>query len=306
MSNFILSCGSTVDLPYSELEARDIRVIFYSYMINGEEFTDDMGRDPNAIHEFYDRVRQGALPTTSQINIHSYYNYFRELLLQGDVLHIAFTSGMSGAAHNAIHAAELLREQFSHRRIIVIDSTCASAGYGLLVSTAADMRDNGCSIDEVAQWVRDNKHNVHQQFFSTDLTHFRRSGRVSGAAAAVGTLLGICPLMHVDYDGKIVAYDKVRGKANAISRTAEWMERHALGGSDYDLGCFINHSECPELAESLRDLLEQKFPKLKGKIKIYTIGTIIGSHSGPGTVSLYFYGDERPSYQSEQKLAARG
>ena len=305
MAGFILSCGSTADIPYAELAARGVRVIFYTYTIDGEEFVDDMGRDPDALPAFYEKLAAGAMPTTSQINVFGYYQYFSELLMQGDVLHLAFTSGMSGAANNAITAAGMLREQFPQRRITVIDTTCASAGYGMLVCSAADMRDRGCGMEETAQWVRDNCRCLHQQFFSTDLTHFRRSGRVSGLAAAFGTILGVCPLMQVDYDGRIVAYDKVRGRTRAVERTAEWMERHARGGRDYDDYCFINHSNCPETAETLRDILEERFPKLKGKIRIYTIGTIIGSHSGPGTVTVYFYGDERPVHDTVQAKAAR-
>ena len=295
MEKFILSCGSTADIPYSTLAGRDVNVIFYTYMIDGEEFVDDMGRDPKALSEFYAKLSAGALPTTSQISIGNYMNYFRELLVKGDVLHLEFSSGMSGSVHNAVTAAAMLREQFPDRRITVIDTTSGSAGYGILVLSAADLRDRGFSLEETAQWVRDSSRCVHHQFFSTDLTHFKRSGRVSGLSAAFGTILGICPLMHLDIDGRITAYSKVRGRKKALEATADWMEQHAIGGRNYDNYCFISHSECAEAAEELRNELERRFPKLAGRIEINPIGTIIGSHSGPGTVALYFFGDERPA-----------
>ncbi len=180
---FILSCCSTVDLPYSYLESRYIPVLFYTYVVDGVTYDDDMGRDPQALPRFYQFLREGKLPQTSQINEAQYEEFFESLLQQGDVLHIAFTSGQSGSVHNAFLAADMLREKYPDRKLVVIDSLCSSSGYGLLVDTVADMRDAGATLDEAAQWVLDNRNKVHHQFFSTDMTQFRRTGRVSGAAA---------------------------------------------------------------------------------------------------------------------------
>ena len=230
---FTLTCGSTVDLPYSHLQARSIPVIFYTYLVGDVEYEDDMGRDPESLPRFYQFLQQDPLPTTSQINMYKYQEFFEEQLRQGDVLHIAFGSGMSGSVRNAMLAAEALGEKYPDRRIIVLDSLCSSSGYGMLVDCAADLRDEGRSIDEVAEWVLANRQNIHHQFYSTDLKYYRRSGRISGAAATVGAVLNICPIMRLDDRGAIIAYGKVRGVKNAIAETVNTMEKHAVGGTDY-------------------------------------------------------------------------
>ena len=291
---FTLSCCSTVDLPYSYMESRDIPVLFYTYVVDGVEYDDDMGRDPEALPRFYRFLEEGKLPQTSQVNVAAYMDFFENLLQKGDLLHIAFTSGQSGSVHNAVAAAKLLQEKYPDKKLVVIDSLCSSSGYGLLVDSAADMRDAGRSIDEVAQWVLDNRNTVHHQFFSSDMTQFRRTGRVSGAAATVATVLNICPIMRLDDKGAIKAYSKVRGKKKAVETTVNAMEQHAQGGRDYDQRCFVCHYRCPEDAALLITALEERFPHLKGKIRLCDIGTIIGSHAGPGTVAVFFYGNERP------------
>ena len=153
---FTLSCCSTVDLPYSYMESRDIPVLFYTYVVDGVEYDDDMGRDPEALPRFYRFLEEGKLPQTSQINVAAYMDFFEKLLQKGDLLHIAFTSGQSGSVHNAFLAAEELRQKYPDRKLIVIDSLCSSSGYGLLVDSAADMRDAGRSIDEAG------RHRLHQ------------------------------------------------------------------------------------------------------------------------------------------------
>ena len=291
---FTLSCCSTVDLPYAYMESRDIPVLFYTYVVDGTEYDDDMGRDPQALPRFYRFLEEGKLPQTSQINVAAYLTFFEKLLQKGDLLHIAFTSGQSGSVHNAFLAAEELRERYPDRKLIVIDSLCSSSGYGMLVDSAADLRDAGKSIDEAAQWVLNNRNCVHHQFFSSNMTQFRRTGRVSGAAATVATVLNICPIMRLDDKGAIKAYSKVRGKKKAVEVTVDTMEQCAEGGRDYDGKCFVCHSQCPEDARMVMDAIEARFPRLRGKIRLCDIGTIIGSHAGPGTVAVFFYGSERP------------
>lgn len=291
---FTLSCCSTVDLPYSYMEGRDIPVLFYTYVVDGREYVDDMGRDPEALPRFYRFLEEGKLPQTSQINVGTYLSFFEKLLQKGDLLHIAFTSGQSGSVHNAMLAAKELQVKYPERKLIVIDSLCSSSGYGMLVDTVADLRDEGKSIEEAAQWVRENRNTVHHQFFSSNMTQFRRTGRVSGAAAMVATIMSICPIMRLDDAGAIKAYGKVRGKKKAVETTIEAMAKHAQGGENYDKRCYVCHSQCPEDAQMLIDGLEVRFPRIKGKIRLCDIGTIIGSHSGPGTVAVFFYGDERP------------
>ena len=292
--HFTLSCCSTVDLPYSYMADRDIPVLFYTYVVDGREYVDDMGRDPEALPRFYRFLEEGKLPQTSQINVGTYLTFFEKLLQKGDLLHIAFTSGQSGSVHNAMLAAKELQVKYPERKLIVIDSLCSSSGYGMLVDTVADLRDEGKSIEEAAQWVRENRNTVHHQFFSSNMTQFRRTGRVSGAAAMVATIMSICPIMRLDDAGAIKAYGKVRGKKKAVETTIEAMAKHAQGGENYDKRCYVCHSQCPEDAQMLIDGLEARFPRIKGKIRLCDIGTIIGSHSGPGTVAVFFYGDERP------------
>lgn len=294
---FILSCGSTTDLPYSYMQSRDIPVIFYSYTANGEEHIDDMGQDPTALAKFYDLLASGCLPSTSQINMSGYYDFFKPLVEKGNLLHIAFGSGMSGSVFNAMSAAEELRKEFPDRKITVIDSLCSSAGYGMLVDSAADLRDKGASIEEVEKWVLDNRQLVHHQFYSTDLKYYRRSGRMSGAAATVGSILNICPLMHLDDTGHIIAYDKVRGKRNAIKKTIAAMEEHALDHENYSGKCWVCHSNCLEDAKATKAAVREHFKNISGDIRICDIGTIIASHCGPGTVAVFFFGDMRPSHK---------
>lgn len=290
---FQLSCESTVDLPYSYISGRDISVLFYTYAVDGEEFVDDMGRDPNVLPAFFEKLDAGKLPSTSQINEFRYEEYFEALLEKGDVLHIAFGSGMTPSVRNACDAAERLREKYPERKLIVIDSLCSSVGYGVLVDSAADLRDGGKTIDETAEWVNANRNRVHHQFFSTDLTQFKRSGRVSGPAAAVGTILGICPIMRLNSEGRIIAYDKVRGKKAAIRTTVDTVLRHIENGTDYQGKFYIGHSACPELAEETRLALKEHFGERADAIQIVNIGTIISAHCGHGTVAVFFYGDER-------------
>ena len=291
--SFILSCESTVDLPYSYVSGRNIPVLFYSYLANGQEYIDDMGRDPEALPHFYEMLKGGTLPSTSQLNTFQYTEFFEELLKKGDLLHIAFGSGMTGSVKNALEAAEALREKYPERRLIVVDSLCSSSGYGLLVDMAADMRDRGDSMEAIAAWVEQNRNKVHHQFFSTDLKYFKRSGRVSGAAATVGAILNICPIMRLDDKGRIIAYDKVRGKKNAIRETLRTMEAHVQDGVNYAGKCFVCHSNCPVEAEETKATVRARFPHISGEIRVCDIGTIIASHCGPGTVAVFFMGDER-------------
>ncbi len=290
---FQLSCESTVDLSYDYISGRDISVIFYTYGVDGKEYVDDMGRNPNALPEFFEMLKEGKMPVTSQINTFRYEEYFEELLKKGDVLHIAFGTGMTPSYRNAVDAAQILKVKYPDRKLVVIDSLCSCFGYGILVDSAADMRDSGASLEEIEEWVLANRNKVHHQLFSTDLTQFKRSGRVSGPAATIGTVLGICPIMHLNNEGRIIAYSKARGKKAAIKTTVETVMEHIQDGSNYKGKFIIGHSNCLDLALETKDALKEYLPNAEEQIKISNIGTIISSHCGPGTVALFFYGDER-------------
>lgn len=283
------------------MRERDIPILFYSYVVDGQEYKDDMGRDPEALPRFYAFLNAGKIPATSQLNEYQYEEFLEQRLQKGDVLHIAFGSGMTSSVKNAIRAADMLREKYPNRKIAVIDSLCSSSGYGMLVDCAADMRDRGCTLEETEQWVTENRQNVHHQFFSTDLKYYRRSGRMSGPTAMLGAILNICPIIRLDDQGKIIAYGKVRGKKAAIQKTLDTMEEHAAGGADYRGKCWICHSNCRAEAEETKAALLERFPHISGEVKICDIGTIIASHCGPGTVAVFFFGDRRAPYDGNIK-----
>lgn len=289
--DFILSCESTVDMPFEYINGRDIPVLFYTYSVGDKTYVDDMLRDPAALPHFYELLKGETLPSTSQINEFQYEEFFEEQLAQGDLLHIAFSSGMSGSYQHAAIAAEHVRERHPDKKLIVIDSLCGSSGFGLLVDMAADLRDGGASIDEVADWVLANRGRVHHHFFSTDLRYFKRSGRVSGPTATLGAILNICPIMKLNEKGSIIAYDKVRGKKNAIRRMTDMIAQYSGEGEQFSGRCFISHSNCPEDAEQVRAAIQERFPCRD--IRIFDIGTIIASHCGPYTVAVYFLGEQR-------------
>ncbi len=293
-TNFLLSCESTVDLPFSYISGRNIEVLFYTYTVDGVEYDDDMGRDPKALDRFYGFMENGKFPATSQINVYKYQDYFESLLnkYDGDIIHVAMGSGMSPSVNNAIEAAENLKEKYPERNVKVIDSLCSCGGYGILVDLAADLRDEGKTFDEAVEWLENNKSRIHHQFFSSDLKYFKRSGRVSGATATVATILGICPIMHLNSTGHIIAYSKVRGKKKAIKTTVDTMLNDVEEGRDYNGKCVLCHSNCIEDAEETIKLVKETFPKLK-EVKLSNIGTIIASHTGPGTVALFFVGKPR-------------
>ncbi len=291
MSKFQLSCESTVDMPYSYITGRDISVTFYTYTVDGEVFVDDMGRDPEALPKFHRMLKEGKMPSTSQINHYTYLEYFEELLQKGDVLHLAFGRGMSASVVNAQNAANELREKYPDKKLIVVDTLASASGYGMLVDYAADMRDAGSTMEEIEAWVLENRLNLHHQIYATDLFHLKRGGRVSGPAAMLGTILGICPIMRLNAEGSIFAYGKVRSKKKAMIETVKAMEEHAQNGYDYSGKCFICHADCLDDANTVKAMIEEKFKNVD--VKIFDIGTIIAAHTGQGTLALFFMGDDR-------------
>jgi len=239
-------------------------------------------------------MANGAETRTSQVNAEEYTAYFESFLKEGkDVLHLALSSGISGSYNSARLAAEDLRAKYPERKLYVVDSLAAASGYGLLMDKLADLRDGGMDIDQARDWAEANKNKLHHWFFSTDLTFFVKGGRVSKVSGWFGTALKICPLLNVSNEGKLVPRFKVRGKAKVIREMVAQMEKHVQNGFDYAQKCYMCHSACIEDAKAVASLVEERFPKLNGKVLINNIGTTIGSHTGPGTVALFFWGDER-------------
>jgi len=293
MADYVLSCCSTADLTKEHFQARDISYICFHYAIDGEEYADDLG-ESMPFDIFYDRIAKGADTRTSQINISEYVAYFSEFLEKGlDVVHVTLSSGISGTVNSARNAALIVRERYPERNVYIVDSLAASSGYGLLMDAAADNRDEGLSAEELAAWIDENKLRVHHWFFSTDLSTFVRGGRISKTSAVFGGILEICPLLNVDNLGRLTPRSKVRTKKKVIQEIVKRMESCADKGLDYSGKCYISNSACLEDAQAVASLIEERFPKLDGKVQIYNVGTTIGSHTGPGTVALFFWGNER-------------
>ena len=293
MADYVLSCCSTADLTKEHFQARDISYICFHYAIDGEEYADDLG-ESMPFDIFYDRIAKGADTRTSQINISEYVAYFSEFLEKGlDVVHVTLSSGISGTVNSARNAALIVRERYPERNVYIVDSLAASSGYGLLMDAAADKRDEGLSAEELAAWIDENKLRMHHWFFSTDLSTFVRGGRISKTSAVFGGILEICPLLNVDNLGRLTARSKVRTKKKVIQEIVKRMESCADNGLDYSGKCYISNSACLEDAQAVASLIEERFLKLDGKVQIYNVGTTIGSHTGPGTVALFFWGKER-------------
>jgi DegV family protein with EDD domain len=293
MSDYILSCCSTADLSAELMEARDIHYICFHYEVDGTTYPDDLGQSI-PFSRFYQMMRDGAMTRTSQVAAGEYEEYFESFLREGkDILHLTLSSGISGTLNSAMIAAEDLREKYPERKIYIVDSLAASSGYGLFMDRLADLRDSGMSIDEVRDWAEDNKLKCLHWFFTSDLTFFIRGGRVSKASGMIGQVLNICPLLNVDAQGKLIPREKHRGKKKVIHAIVQKMKEQAENGLDYSGKCFISQSDCLSDARAVADAVEATFPKLDGKVRIFDIGTTIGSHTGPGTVALFFWGQER-------------
>lgn len=294
MSNeYVLSCCSTADMPKEYFEERNIKYICFHYQLNGVDYMDDLGQSM-PFDKFYQAMVDGADTKTSQISAGEYEEYFESFLKEGkDVLHLTLSSGISGTINSANVAREMLKEKYPERKIYVIDSLAASSGYGLLMDVLADQRDAGMGIDDLVELTLNIRNKVQHWFFSTDLTFYIKGGRVSKTAGFVGSMLNICPLLNVNIDGKLIPREKIRTKKKVSARIVDIMEKRAADGLDYRGKCFISNSACLEDAQYVASLIEARFPHLNGKVMINNIGTTIGSHTGPGTIAVFYLGDEK-------------
>ncbi|MEA4911288.1 MAG: DegV family protein [Oscillospiraceae bacterium] len=291
--SYILTCCSTADLTKEHFERRSIPYVCFHFNLDGKQYPDDLGQTM-PFEEFYARIAQGASPTTAQVNVDQFLAFFEPFLKQGkDILHVSLSSGLSGSYNSACIAKGELLEKYPDRRIEVVDSLGASSGYGLFMELLADRRDAGASLDELYAWAQQNKLRIHHWFFSTDLSAYIRGGRISKTAGVFGQMLGICPLLNMDAAGHLIPREKIRSKKRVITEIVERMKQHAEGGLDYSGKCFLSNSACYEDARAVADLVEATFPKLDGKVDINWVGTVIGAHTGCGTIALFFVGDER-------------
>ena len=293
MANYVLSCCSTADLTKEHFENRDIHYICFHYKLDGVDYPDDLGQTIQ-FEDFYKKMDEGAETSTSQVNVSEYVEYFSQFLEEGkDILHVSLSSGISGTYNSAVNAALIARERYPERKIYIGYSLGASSGYGLLMDKLADLRDSGMGIDEVHDWAEEHKLELNHWFFSTDLKFYIKGGRISKTAGTIGTILGICPLLNMDNEGRLIPRAKIRTKRKVIEEIVKRMEENAEGGLDYSGKCYISQSACMDAAEEVAKLVEERFPKLCGKVEINYVGTTIGSHTGPGTVALFFWGKKR-------------
>lgn len=293
MNRYILSCCSTCDISAEHLKSINVSYLPFHFFMDGKEYKDDLGQSLS-FEDFYRMMEEGADTRTSQINVAEYVEYFTPFLEEGnDVLHVSLSGGLSGTVNSAMNAAKILKERYPDREIIIVDSLAAASGYGLIMDKAAALRDEGLTIFELRDWLEQNKLKMHHWFFSTDLKYFVKGGRISKTSGFVGTILGICPLLNVDAEGRLTPREKVRSKKKVIRQIVKMMEENAENRCDYSGKVYLCHSACMEDAQAVVDLVKEKFPHMDGEPLVNYIGTTIGSHTGPGTVALFFWGDER-------------
>ncbi len=293
MGDYIISCCSTADVTAEYLQEKNIEHICFHYYLDDKAYTDDLFKSISP-EEFYGAMVAGAMTKTSQVNAEEFTQYFRHFLEKGqNVIHLALSSGISGVINSARIAANELNEEFSDCKVVVFDSLTASAGYGLFMDKLASLRDAGYSFDELVKWTEEHIQNQNTWFFTTDLTFFIRGGRISKISGWFGTALNICPLLNVNDEGKLIPRQKCRGKKMVKKAALAAIMERIKDGADYDENIFITHSVCIEDAEEMAAMLEEAFPKMKEKIRIFDIGPTIGAHTGPGTVAIGFWGKEK-------------
>ena len=285
MKEFVIITDSTTDLPKTYYKEKEIPVLSLSYMMDGVTYEDMNGLSDK---EFFDRIRAGSMPTTSQINAEQAKEVFEPFLKEGkDILYIGFTSGLSGSYNSVRIAAEDLEEQYPEREIIAVDSLCASMGEGLLLYKAVELKEQGKTLKEIADWVEENKLHICHDVTIDDLHHLHRGGRVSKASAVVGSIIKIKPMIHVNEEGKLIVIGKERGRKRAMLSLVDRMEEKSKGFSNDVV--MIVHGDVEEDAEFLKNEIQERFGIQN--IIINGIGSVIGSHTGPGVISIFYMGD---------------
>ncbi len=289
MKDYIITTDITCDLPEDYLRQHNISVLPLYYTFDDTVYGDKIFLTPK---EFYDKMRKGAMPTTMAANPENARMLFTGLLDQGyDILHIAFSSALSGSCSVAGTVARELQEERPEARIVVVDSLCASLGEGLFVHKAVELKESGKSLDETLAWLEKNKLNFCHLFTVDDLFHLHRGGRVSKATAIIGTLINVKPVLHVDNEGRLIPLNNVRGRKKALISLVDQMENRLKNYPQQNDIVFISHGDCEEDAQFVADLIKERFG-IKNALLNYVCPTI-GSHSGPGTVALFFMGNER-------------
>ena len=287
MREYVIVSDSTVDLPESMVEGQGIPVLYLKYMMDGATYQDRKGLSPK---EFFDRIRKGSMPTTSQVTPEQAKALFEPIIKEGkDILCIGFSSGLSGTLNSEQLAARELMENYPDSRIIVVDSLCACMGQGLLLLKVMEQKRQGKTLEEAAAWAEENKLHVCHNVTIDDLHHLHRGGRISKTTAVLGSMINIKPMIHMDNEGKLNVIGKERGRKKALHRIVDVMEEQ-MQGWENDI-VFITHGDCPEDAAFVKQLIVEKYGI--SNVIIHDIGTVIGAHTGPGVVATFCMGNAR-------------
>ena len=293
MADYKITCCSTVDIPKERLDSYGIVYGKYHYHIDGKTYNDDLYTTESP-QDFFGKIKAGAMPTTSPVTVNEMCALFEPILADGyDILHIEFSSGLSTAWKVAQEARVTMMQKYSDRKIYVIDSLAASSGYGMLVDMAADYKARGMGIDELRGWLEESKLYIRHWFCTRNLMHLMHGGRISAAKAVMGTIFKLCPIMDVNDRGELILRKKTFGKNSEYKTLLSYMREEAQDGLRYGDRCYICHSMMEDKALLLKKMIENEFPKLKGKVEINPIGAAIGSHSGAGTVAVFFLSETK-------------
>lgn len=287
MKDFVITTDSTVDLPKEWLQERHVPVIPLSYTINGQSYPDMEGLSKK---EFFDLLRSGAMPTTSQVTPSQAHDFFEKIILEGkDIIHIGFSSGLSGSVGSESLAAKELLEEYPDARITVIDSLCACLGEGLLLYYALKLKKEGKTYEEIISWTENNKLHVCHNVTVDDLFHLHRGGRISKATAVLGSMIKIKPIIHMDDNGKLVVIGKERGRKKSLHKIVEMMESQIQGWNNEI--AMVTHGDCLEDAQYVASLIKERYGI--PSVLVNDIGTVIGTHTGPGVVATFCMGNKR-------------
>lgn len=289
--NYVFMTDSDSDLPFHYVEELGISMVYMPYMVDGQEYLDDLGRGGKQ-KDYYDNMRNGAAPVTSLLPTPVYVDYFEPILKEGkDILFLSFSSQLSHTIQNIYAAREELLEKYPERKILVVDTLSISAPQSILILRAHEMYREGKSMEEIASWVEENKLKVHAWITVEDLKYLRRGGRISAVAATMGTMLDFKPIIVLSKEGKLISVDKVQGRKRALRYIADKVAENIEDAAGQKL--FIMHADVLEDAERLAGFIRECVPEIK-EIEIIFVGPVIGAHCGPGTVAACFLGKERP------------
>lgn len=287
MKDYIITVNSTVDLPKEWLVRRKVPVVPLRYTIDGKTYEDMAGLSPK---EFFGKLREGKMSVTSQVNPGEAKEALRPFLLEGkDILHLAFSSGLSGTCNSMRIAAEELMEEFPDQKVMVIDTLCACLGEGLLLYYALKRKSEGCSMEETAKWVEENKLHVCHNVTIDDLDHLHRGGRISKTVAVLGGMVKIKPMIHMDDQGTLQVIGKERGRRKSLNKIVDTAVEQSKGWENDII--MITHGDCEEDAGYVAELVREKMGI--DNILVNNIGTVIGSHTGPGVVAVFCMGQKR-------------